>query len=136
MRRFSLEDAMRGGGPGRRPAAGLLREDFLEKRQCSTVIRLSQPEHGLLTDHGVLVIACHADEQWDSLIFGKLMQRKDGFLFDLGFGILIDRRGNGLRRAAPRFLSQPEKRLAAHSRTGILTCSLNERQYRVRLLAL
>src|SRR5262249_48706371 len=114
----------------------LLREDFFEKRKGTIVVRLPQPEHGLFADNRVLVVACNLNEERDTLVFGKLVQGKDRFLFDLCFRILIDCGGDRFCCTTPRLLRQPEKRLATDTRANILTGRQDESRDRLGFRAL
>ena len=87
-------------------------QDLFEEFQRARIFRLPQPEHRLFANGRVLVGAGLLNQQRHALVFGQLAQREHRFLFHLGVGIVLDRRGNRADGFLSCALREPEERVA------------------------
>src|SRR6266571_3794837 len=113
--------------------AGSGLQDFLEEGEGARVVRLAQPEHGLLAHGRVAVLAGGVDQERHALVVGELAEGEHGPLLHLGLGIVRDGAGDlaGRLRAGP--LREPEERLPAHVAARILAGEGDERVERGRI---
>src|SRR5579863_10537785 len=113
-----------------------VRQHFLEKGQRARIVGLSEPEHGLLAHGGILVGARNFNQLGNAFVLWHLAQREDRLLLYISVRIIFDGFRNRPRGALPGLLSQPEKRLAAHTRALVFLGHANQLVERILLAAL
>ena len=104
-----------------------MRQDLLEERQGARVLRLAEPEHGLLAHSSIAVSARYLDEQRHALIPGKLAECEDSVFLDVGLRVVLDGFGNGSGSSLPRLLRQPKQRLPSHLGAGVVVGYADDR---------
>ena len=83
-------------------------EDFFEEGEGARVIRLPQPEHGLLAHCGIAVGPRHLDQQRHALVLRELAQRKNSALLHFRFGVIFYGGGDGAGGFFAGLLTQPK----------------------------
>src|SRR5215207_3123498 len=98
-----------------------LRQQLLEQCDRSGVVRLAEPEDGLLADLGVTVRARDANQNRDAFVARALRQGEHDLLLHLAVDTRILRQGIEARaRRVARCLAQPEHRLLARLTRALL----------------
>src|SRR5712692_7906250 len=104
---------------------GLLREDFFEKGQRPRIIRLPEPEHGLLPHFAIAIALRDFDQLGHAFVLRQLAQRKYGLLLHVRVRIVFNCAGNRADRFLSGFVRQPEERLPAHVAAFVLVRHAN-----------
>src|SRR5437879_5406158 len=106
-------------------ASALLRQHSFKKLQRPRIVRLPEPEHGLLSHCRIPIVLRDFDEFWHAFLFRQLAERKDRFFLHFRVRVVVDSPSDRAHGFLPRLLREPEKRLSAHVRTGVVVCHAN-----------